>query len=652
MSYSRIGRLLNHRYKISQVLSAGAFGRTYIVHDTSQPGRPRYAVKCYQSNQDYPNLLKTSRRVFVTEAETLKKLGNHPQIPRFIDCFEGNGSFYLVQELIEGQPLSAELAWLSCSSPQEREAQVIFLLRDVLEALDFIHAQGVIHCDVKPNNIIRRSKDGKLVLIDFGASQPVRPPRSKKKIISTLPTQSTVAVSPSGYLAAEQLIGVPYPCSDIYALGIIAIQMLTGLDPAKLQLNLETSEVNWQDYLTAKEVPNYSEELITVITKMVRYDYKERYQSAREVLAILKPLIQKARNIVMESSQRPLEAVTEQGTPEVATLFVADGKSEFEDWNEITEEYQALLEEATANVTPEKPESSLEKRRTHSELKPSMIGLLAKMGIVVAILNAFAIALGIYTLMDSRATEPGERRLAEAQKAFHEGEIEDAIAIAQSIPIDSPVYPYSQTAIAEWQNDWSKASLHYQAAENAFNQEDWQTVLTEAGKVPQIAHWQEKLRPLLQKAQIKAEAEARTLLQEAFDQAAQKNFTQALAKLQQISPETEIGAKIAPKLEEYSQKQRIRAMALLQQAYNHAQDREFKEAITVLEQIPPNTPAGNIAQEKLTEYAQKQKVRDRAASSQRSQVLGKNANPPQPLSQLNPGIHLQEVPSLDQAAWG
>ncbi|NEO25826.1 MAG: hypothetical protein F6K03_02730, partial [Kamptonema sp. SIO4C4] len=416
---------------------------------------------------------------------------------------------------------------------------------------------------------------------------------------------------------------------------------------------------------SGSEVPNYSEELITIVTKMVRYDYKERYQSAREVLAILKPLIQKARNIVVQTSTRPLDETngkTEVAELDMADFLVADGKSELEDWNEISEEYQTLLEENTKAVKPRTSHSDVAAAKAANDIKPSMIGLLAKMGIVVAVLNAFAIALGIYTLVDGRATEPGERRLAEAQKAFHDGDLEEAISIAQSVPLDSPVYQYSQTAIAQWQSDWSTASVHYNAAQKAFNQEDWQTVLTEASQVPQIAYWQQKLQPLLEKAENNANAQAHALLQKAFDLAAQKNFTQALAKLRQISPQTEIGSKLQPKLEEYSQKQRIRAMALLQEAYNHAQAQEFKEAIAVLEQIPPDTPAGDIAQEKLNEYAQKQKVRDRVASPQGNRVLGNNANPSQPVSQratsshslaqLNPGIHLQEIPTLDHATAG
>ncbi|MEA5467429.1 hypothetical protein [Spirulina sp. 06S082] len=102
MYYSPVGQILKRRYEILQLLNSGSLGHTYLARDLAQPSRPRCAVKHYPGDRESPNLLKTSRRTFVTEAETLKKLGYHAQIPRFLDCFEENQGLYLVQELIIG----------------------------------------------------------------------------------------------------------------------------------------------------------------------------------------------------------------------------------------------------------------------------------------------------------------------------------------------------------------------------------------------------------------------------------------------------------------------------------------------------------------------------------------------------------------------
>jgi serine/threonine-protein kinase len=136
----------------------GGFGQTYIAQDTRRPGNPICVVKHLKPGTD-PRVFDTAKRLFNSEAETLEKLGNHDQIPRLLAYFDENQEFYLVQEYIEGHTLAEELI------PGKRwsESQVIQLLQEVLEILEFVHRQGVIHRDIKPDNIIRRASDNKLV---------------------------------------------------------------------------------------------------------------------------------------------------------------------------------------------------------------------------------------------------------------------------------------------------------------------------------------------------------------------------------------------------------------------------------------------------------------------------------------------------------
>ncbi|MDZ7959601.1 MAG: Ycf66 family protein [Aulosira sp. DedQUE10] len=272
-----LGKLLDGRYKVIQVLSAGGFGETYIVEDTRRPGNPRCVLKLLKPASSDPYYLQVARRLFNSEAEILEQLGNHDQIPRLLAYFEENQEFCLVQELIVGHPLSAEM------QPHKywTESQVIQMLQDVVGILEFVHSYGVIHRDIKPDNLIRRNSDGKLVLIDFGAVKQMQTQ------IATSPSQipPTVAIGTPGYMPAEQAQGKPRHNSDIYAVGMIAIQGLTGMLPTQLSENPDTGEVVWQNQTQV------SPRLEDFVQKMVRYHYRDRYQSATEVLLDLRELV-------------------------------------------------------------------------------------------------------------------------------------------------------------------------------------------------------------------------------------------------------------------------------------------------------------------------------------------------------------------------
>ncbi|NET56039.1 MAG: protein kinase [Symploca sp. SIO2E6] len=271
-----IGELLDSRYKIIQALGAGGFGHTYIAEDTRIPGNPKCIVKHLKPASPDPNLLPTARRLFLSEAETLARLGDHEQIPRLLAYFEANQEFYLVQELIVGHTLRQELA----PGRKWQESEVISLLEGLLPVLRFIHQQDVIHRDIKPDNIIRRESDGKLVLIDFGAVKRLR------SELTTTSSQASVTVSigTPGYMATEQSQGKPRHNSDLYALGMICIQALTGLFPEQIREDLQTGELLWQEDVLA------SPGIIGVLTKMVRYHFRDRYQTAAEALHALEQL--------------------------------------------------------------------------------------------------------------------------------------------------------------------------------------------------------------------------------------------------------------------------------------------------------------------------------------------------------------------------
>ena len=164
-----IGQTLAGRYYIIRHLGGEAFNQTYLAEDKQLPDKDQCVVKHLKPQTTAPFTLEVARRLFEAEVQVLNRLGNHDQIPRLLAHFEENQEFYLVQDFIEGESLSQIL------TPGKRlsEAEVIDLLQEILEILEVIHKEGVIHCDIKPSNLIRRKQDGKLVLIDFGAVKQI-----------------------------------------------------------------------------------------------------------------------------------------------------------------------------------------------------------------------------------------------------------------------------------------------------------------------------------------------------------------------------------------------------------------------------------------------------------------------------------------------
>jgi CHASE2 domain-containing sensor protein/tRNA A-37 threonylcarbamoyl transferase component Bud32 len=270
------GLIFSGRYKIHQTLGAGGFGKTYLAEDTHLPGHPICVVKQLMPARRDPKFLEVARRLFNTEAEILGILGKHPQIPELFAYSEENQNFYLVQQYIEGHTLSTEL-------PPEQgvksELFVINMLMEILEILAFIHKHDVIHRDIKPSNIIRSKDDARLVLIDFGAVKLIQNQSDEETEVAT------VAIGTKGYTPPEQFAGHPRLSSDIYALGIIAIQALTGVLPQDFQQHSRTGNIIWT------EQADINPQLAVIVNKMVCYHFSDRYQSAVDVLQDLQQLV-------------------------------------------------------------------------------------------------------------------------------------------------------------------------------------------------------------------------------------------------------------------------------------------------------------------------------------------------------------------------
>ncbi|WP_051347616.1 protein kinase domain-containing protein, partial [Dolichospermum circinale] len=268
-----IGTILRQRYRIIKQLGKGGFGETYLAEDLDIPVTPKPV--CVVKKLHPEEIDQYTIRLFEQEAKTLYQLGqNHDQIPKLSSYFQQDQDFYLIQEFIDGYDLTQEISL----GKKLSEGDVIQLLRDVLEILVYIHENKVIHRDIKPANIMRR-KDGKLVLIDFGVVKQINTTIAMKSGL----TSKTVGVGTHGYMPPEQGFGKPKLSSDIYALGMTAIEGLTGISLNTLSED-EEGEIIWSNLVVV------SNKLENFITKMVRYDWRQRYKNAKEALEELNQL--------------------------------------------------------------------------------------------------------------------------------------------------------------------------------------------------------------------------------------------------------------------------------------------------------------------------------------------------------------------------
>lgn len=282
-------KTLGGRYQVVRHLGGGGFGQTFLAKDFQLPGNPFCVVKQLKPKVSEPAALEIAKRLFDREAEILYRLGDCEQIPRLLAHFEEDEEFYLVQEFIEGQPLDRELAERRHLS----EAALMELLRDILRGLAFVHQNNVIHRDIKPANLIRRSRDGKIVLIDFGAVKEVR------EVSAGGDRSLTVAVGSPGYMPVEQQFFKPQFSSDIYAVGMVCLEALTGVSPRNMIPDSSTGELTCALFQDSTPV---SPGLAAIIDKMVRSDCCQRYQNAAVALEALSQLVNLGERDIYEAS--------------------------------------------------------------------------------------------------------------------------------------------------------------------------------------------------------------------------------------------------------------------------------------------------------------------------------------------------------------
>lgn len=261
------------RFEIIKRIGRGGFSTAYLANEvTASHVQPcvikqlRYKREASGTSPQNEKLqAEHNQRRFQKEARIMARVGQHNQMPCLLDHFVDKGQFYLVQEHIPGLTLNQELH----RDGPKNETQVKEFLRGMLPIIRYVHRHNLLHLDIKPANIIRRTSDQKLVLIDFGAvcryikdSQDSKPKRSSGTV---------------GYASAEQLAGQPVPASDIYSLGVTCLYLLTGCSPLDFATSANGQNLRWQESVQV------SDHMHHVLSRMLAPEAAQRFQSIDEL---------------------------------------------------------------------------------------------------------------------------------------------------------------------------------------------------------------------------------------------------------------------------------------------------------------------------------------------------------------------------------
>ncbi|NEO87978.1 MAG: serine/threonine protein kinase [Spirulina sp. SIO3F2] len=309
------------RYLILRMLGRGGFGVTFLAQDTHLPGQQFCVIKQLCPRVSEQRAMETARRRFKREAKILATLGSHSQIPMLLDYFVVDNDFYLVQEYIKG----ATLARLVRRQGPQPEPIVKRLLRETLLLLDYVHRQGVIHRDIKPQNIIL-AQDRRLVLIDFGAVKAELSQLSD----SSVKGMTTHFVGTVGFAPPEQFSLRPVYASDIYALGVTCLYLLTGKAPLDFKSNPRTGELYWQDRV------DVSKRFAKILSQMLRPAVRDRYQTIEEIFPefkITSPHLDLADCMNAQPTKRSPAATLESSTQTRRPSALSRKADAIRDWN-------------------------------------------------------------------------------------------------------------------------------------------------------------------------------------------------------------------------------------------------------------------------------------------------------------------------------
>jgi len=310
-------------YRILEKLGAGGMGQVYLAEDMKL-GR-KVALKIlsqeFTTNRDRLNR-------FEQEACAASAL-NHPNILTIHEVGEADGTHFIATEYIDGKTLRRHMA----GSPLEAR-EILDIAVQVAGALEEAHAAGIVHRDIKPDNVMIR-RNGHVKVLDFGLAKLTESSTDKSASdaeASTrvlVQTDAGVVMGTSHYMSPEQTRGKPVDGrSDIWSLGVVMYEMVAGRIPFEGETSTDVIVAITQKEAPplARFAPNVPAELDWIITKALRKDKEERYQTIKELLTDLRRLKQKLEfEAELERSVAP-DSVTISGIASVPGVATVSGR--------------------------------------------------------------------------------------------------------------------------------------------------------------------------------------------------------------------------------------------------------------------------------------------------------------------------------------
>jgi serine/threonine protein kinase len=293
-----VGTILQNRYRIINILGQGGFGRTYLAKDQRRFDEPCAIKELIPIATGTSSSWEKAQELFRREAEILYQI-QHPQIPQFRERFEQDQRLFLVQDYVKGKTYRTLLEERKAIAGVFSEQEVLHLLSSLLPVLEYLHSRGIIHRDISPENIILRESDTPSdrnpVLIDFGVVKELA-----TKLQSPDGTISATSVGKLGYSPSEQMqTGRAYPSSDLYALAVTAIVLLTGKEPQELY-DENLALWSWQRFASVN--PRFAQ----VLNKMLNQIPGDRFQTTAEVVHALQFPDQPIRSPSIQPSPQQL----------------------------------------------------------------------------------------------------------------------------------------------------------------------------------------------------------------------------------------------------------------------------------------------------------------------------------------------------------
>jgi len=311
---ARVSAALAERYRVERELGAGGMATVYLAEDLKH--HRKVAIKVLK--EDLGASVGSAR--FLREIEIAAQL-QHPNILPLLDSGEAGGLLYYVMPYVEGQSLRQRLA-------REHELPVgeaVRILVELADALADAHAHGVVHRDIKPDNVMLSGRHA--LVTDFGVARAVSEATGRSTI-----TTMGVALGTPAYMAPEQASADPHVDhrADIYALGVVAYELLAGRVPftGATPQQVLASHVTETPDPVSRHRPGVSEDLERVVMRCLAKRPADRWQNAGELLAALEPLATPSGGTQPTAARLPAVVVGRSGMWAAAVglvLFAAVG---------------------------------------------------------------------------------------------------------------------------------------------------------------------------------------------------------------------------------------------------------------------------------------------------------------------------------------